>query len=87
MVYQEWSLAMTQYSDQIQSAEMHLETALKALAAEISNYPTPISGCDAQFNHLLEQRSKVRNALHALETGVFVPTPRMPAPADHVESR
>ena len=43
--------------------------------------------CDAQFNHLLEQRSKVRNALHALETGVFVPTPRMPAPADHVESR
>jgi hypothetical protein len=78
---------MSSYSDQIHSAEQLLELAMKKLGAEISTYPTPISGCDAQFNHLLEQRSKIRNALHALETGVFVPTPRMPSPSDRVESR
>lgn len=78
---------MTSYANQMSTAEEFLELALKNLSSEISAYPTPISGCDAQFNHLLEQRSKIRNALHALESDVFVPTPRMPSPADQVESR
>lgn len=33
-----------------------LESRLAELNAEIGAYPGPITGCDAQFNHLLEQR-------------------------------
>ena len=68
-------------------AHQALETARYALAQEITTYPTPISGCDAQFNHLLAQRSQISRALDALQTDVFVPTPRTPAPYSGVESR
>jgi hypothetical protein len=34
---------------------------------EIRNYPTPIAGCDEQFNHLLEQRDKVLHHLRRLD--------------------
>ena len=64
-----------------------LETARRALAREITSYPTPISGCDAQFNHLLAQRSQISRALDALQSDVFVPTPRTPTPFSGVESR
>ncbi|MFZ5964279.1 hypothetical protein ACOXXX_15135 [Thalassococcus sp. BH17M4-6] len=64
-----------------------LQTAQQAIAAEISAYPTPISGCDAQFNHLLSERARIGAALGALAQTPFVPTPRMPAPTDRVESR
>jgi hypothetical protein len=57
------------------------------LRAEISAYPTPISGCDAQFNHLLAERQRLADARKALSGPVFVPTPRMPIPASRVESR
>ena len=30
---------------------------------EIANYPPPITACDAQFNHLLEQRSRIAREL------------------------
>ena len=33
-----------------------LEVRRSALNEEIASYPGPITGCDAQFNHLLEQR-------------------------------
>jgi len=33
---------------------------------EISTYPTPIAGCDEQFNYLLERYSQVRRALARL---------------------
>ena len=40
---------------------------LKALKApidrEIRNYPTPIAGCDAHFNYLLEERAKLPREL------------------------
>lgn len=49
------------------SAQKHLIAAKKLLASEIRSYPAPIAGCDAQFNHLLEQRSKVTAALAALD--------------------
>ena len=50
----------------IRGAEAALETALRQLAEEINGYPTPIAGCDAQFNHLLAQRDRVSAALKAL---------------------
>lgn len=33
-----------------------LRDRLAALAAEIRHYPTPIAGCDDQFNYLCEKR-------------------------------
>ena len=75
------------YSTSIHTAQDALQAARDALNTEISDYPTPISGCDAQFNHLLAERQKVQNALAALDASVFVPTPRTPTPLAGVESR
>lgn len=77
----------TDYETQMQSAERQLNLARKVLNTEIARYPTPISGCDAQFNHLLAQRQKVLDALGALNSTVFVPTPRTPSEFAGVESR
>lgn len=75
------------YTDCLTIARTELATAQRLLAAEISAYPTPISGCDAQFNHLLAERTRIADALSQLNASVFVPTPRMPSPADRMESR
>lgn len=48
------------------------------LDAEIRGYPTPISGCDAQYNHLLAERRRVHQALRALDAEIHIPTPRAP---------
>lgn len=71
----------------IAEAQKNLNFARTVLNTEISDYPTPISGCDAQFNHLLAERQKVHDALRALDATVFVPTPRTPTAAAGVESR
>jgi len=42
---------------------LHLEDRRRALAAEIRDYPTPIPRCDAQFNHLYEQQSRLAREL------------------------
>jgi hypothetical protein len=45
-----------------------LVRAKRAIDEEIRTYPTPIPRCDAQFNHMYEQRSRlaeVLNRLHA----------------------
>ena len=52
--------------EQIHTAAAALEAARRRLAQEISSYPGPIAGCDAQFNHLLAQRDRVNAALTAL---------------------
>lgn len=66
-------------------------TALKAAKAEIQNelraYPTPVSGCDAQYTHLIGVRASVSEALRALDAPAFVATPRMLSPHSRVESR
>ncbi|MBL4600033.1 MAG: hypothetical protein JKX93_13775 [Rhizobiaceae bacterium] len=68
---------MTQsYQDHLTSALLHLQNAKRVLSEEITHYPTPISGCDAQFNHLLSERQKVSEAICALEAQPFIPTPR-----------
>ena len=40
-----------------------LREALAGIDAEIRAYPTPIPRCDAQFNHLLEERERLRALL------------------------
>ena len=59
-------------------ARAALHDAASELDAEIRSYPTPVSGCDAQFNHLLAERSRVRRALDALDAQIHIPTPRAP---------
>ena len=36
---------------------------LDAIYERIKNYPTPIAGCDEQFNFLLSERDRLRNLL------------------------
>lgn len=62
----------------VAAARRRLAEARVALDAEIHAYPTPIAGCDAQFNHLLAERRRVLAALRALEAPVHIPTPRAP---------
>ncbi len=71
----------------ILAARAELTVARQLLQDEISSYPAPISGCDAQFNHLLAERQKVLLAIQALDQFVFVPTPRTPSQRSGVESR
>ncbi|NNF23296.1 MAG: hypothetical protein HKN63_00610 [Rhodobacteraceae bacterium] len=75
------------YRDLLTEAETRLTAARQLLAAEITAYPTPISGCDAQFNHLLAERRRIALALEAISVDVFIPTPRTPTRTAGVESR
>jgi len=59
-------------------ARRHLTMARDALDAEIRDYPTPVSGCDAQYNHLLAERRRAHEALQVLESDIHIPTPRAP---------
>ena len=43
-----------------------LERMQEAVAAEINAYPPPIPACDAQFDHLLERRDALSEALARL---------------------
>jgi hypothetical protein len=47
-------------------ARVALEAARKRTSAEIHDYPSPIAGCDAQFNYLLEQRTAIAAELERL---------------------
>ena len=44
-----------------------LEARRKSINEEISSYPPPITGCDAQFNHLLEARKQLNRELGRLQ--------------------
>ena len=44
-----------------------LESERERLHAEIRAYPTPIPRCDAQFNHLIEQRDHLFQELARLD--------------------
>ncbi|MEX0278510.1 MAG: hypothetical protein AB3N19_13405 [Ruegeria sp.] len=78
---------MGDYSECLEIARQELKLAQTALRRDIADYPTPIAGCDEQFNHLLDQRERVRNALAALEVRHFVPTPRKLETGQDIESR
>ena len=66
----------TNFEDSVAQATASLKRAQSTLISEIKNYPTPIAGCDVQFNHLLEEKARVNAALDALSTQIFTPTPR-----------
>ena len=68
------------YQDCLAAATERLETARQLIETEIRSYPAPVSGCDAQFNHLVGMRGSISEALTALEGPRFVPTPRVLEP-------
>lgn len=45
------------FEDKLNGAILSLEAAKRLIAEEIRDYPTPVSGCDAQYNQLLSRRS------------------------------
>ncbi len=69
---------MTSISESLLAATNALESAGRQIDDEIRGYPAPVAGCDAQYNHLLAERRRVRDALYALSAEVHVPTPRRP---------
>ena len=75
------------YDDCLLLARAELRHARHLLIDEIRSYPTPVSGCDTQYNHLIGQRAAVDDALAALDAPRFVATPRMPTATSAVESR
>ena len=76
-----------QVSDCVDAATTGLRRALTLLGGEIRSYPTPVAGCDEQYNHLLGERQKIIDALAALERPAFVPTPRTLVRGNGIESR
>ena len=58
-------------------ARAALRLAHEDLTAEIRAYPTPISGCDAQYVGLMSDRTRILNCLHELDDQPFVATPRI----------
>jgi hypothetical protein len=51
----------------MQARRAALEARRKQLDDEIRSYPTPIPRCDAQFNHLFEERARVMRELAELQ--------------------
>jgi predicted RNA-binding protein Jag len=75
------------YDQSLRAARHHLRDALTDLQDEMRAYPTPVSGCDAQYNYLIGQRGSVLAALQSLEEPQFVATPRTPDIGAGIESR
>ena len=59
----------------VDKAKSDLEAAKRVLNEAINAYPTPIAGCDEQFNYLLQQKRRVLGALQALNAEFHIPTP------------
>lgn len=56
--------AMTEVRQRIR---LQLESERDRVCREIRDYPTPIPRCDAQFNHLLEQRDSLARELQRID--------------------
>lgn len=75
------------YQDRLTKALAELDEARALLREELRTYPTPVSGCDAQYNYLIGLSETVRDAAQTLRTPRFVATPRTPEPLAGIESR
>ena len=49
-----------------QETKEELKQELERVNTEIGNYPSPITGCDAQFNYLLKKRSEMERRIKEL---------------------
>ncbi len=71
----------------IDAAFFRLRATKDRIMAELAGYPTPVSSCDAQFNRLLSDRTRILRALQALSDAPFVATPRQPEPGRGLQTR
>ncbi len=55
-----------EFAAEREARRSRLQAEKARMQREISTYPTPIAGCDEQFNYLLERYSQVRQALARL---------------------
>lgn len=56
----------------LRERERFLESEKRRLYEEIRSYPTPIAGCDQQFNYLLEQQARVNSELSRVRAAIRV---------------
>jgi len=75
-------MAQLPYEEAIEKARLALENAKRLLAQELSEYPHPISGCDAQYVRLIGDRTRIANSLRSIDQQPFVATPRILEPVD-----
>lgn len=75
------------YDAHLADAKRAFADAKSALDAELRAYPTPVSGCDAQYVHLISLRNAATSAITALEHLPFVATPRKLSAESVVEQR
>jgi hypothetical protein len=54
----------------LQRIAIDLEAEKRRLYDEIRSYPTPIAGCDQQFNYLLEQQARVHTELNRVRAAL-----------------
>jgi hypothetical protein len=59
--------------DKPEQTRERLEAMRLRLQRAITSYPTPIPACDADFNHLLEQRALVCDELSRLREDAAAP--------------
>jgi len=57
-----------QHADVLRELQQFLDATRRGLDEQIREYPTPIPRCDAQFNHLYEQRACAVRELEALRS-------------------
>ena len=50
----------------MKSLFLSLKEELQGINDKIGNYPSPITGCDEQFNYLLGKRSKLKKRIGEL---------------------
>ncbi len=68
---------------------VYLEAKKTGIIEEIRAYPSPIPACDAQFNYLLEQRTKLSHELdrlHRIDKGVLSAESGMKRLREFIES-
>jgi len=53
--------------DIVAQIENALENRKKLIDEEVSNYPRPITACDVQFEHALDEQAKIRRELTRAE--------------------
>ncbi|MEM6761475.1 MAG: hypothetical protein AAF615_01235 [Pseudomonadota bacterium] len=75
------------YENHVENAIEELSAAKRLIQQELQSYPGPVSGCDAQYTHLIGLRGSIFAALKSLEAPRFVATPRTLEPGAGVESR
>lgn len=64
--------------ESIDSVSAALTAERRTVAQLISAYPRPISGCDAQFNHLLDMRRRLERGEAERSVPEPIPTSRTP---------